>query len=136
MGKYSAQVKGGLHANYSATLGSVEPYNLAKDHKRGAQYLAHKSQYEFRQIVDSLVQSGVGGTATYSYSEIGASSELGGVRPVVSTSLINRVTTAQDVSDVRQTLTSLPLGPGGLPNPGSYTPSPIINGDRNPLGTR
>ena|SRR5215471_16741875 len=128
MAKFLCDVKGGLHAGYGPTLGTVEAYNNSMDHKRAAQALAHKGQFQFRGIVDSLVNSGVGGTASVNYSEIAASSELGGARPIVTTSLINRATTANDVSDVRETLTSLASD--------TFVPNPVYNGDRNPLGTR
>lgn len=128
MGKYLADVKGGLFANYSGTLGSIDVYNKAKDHKYAAQNLAHKSEFEYRAIVDTLVLSGVGGTAVANYYEIAASPELGGVRPIVNNPIINRVVTGNDISDVRETLTSL--------SSDTTMPNPIYNGDRNPLGTR
>ncbi len=129
MAKYSATVKGGFFAQYSGSLNSIEPYNYSMDHKRAAQYLAHKSQYEFRQILDTLILSGVGATAALNYSEIDpVSSEMGGKRAIVSTPIINRVVTGNDVSDARETITSL--------SSDTYTPVPVPNGDHNPLGTR
>lgn len=128
MGKYTAQVKGGMHANYGPTLGSVDVYNFAKDHRRAAQELAHKSELEFRTIVDQLILSGVGSTAIANYYEIAASQELGGVRQIVAVPIINRVVTGNDINDVRETLTSL--------SSDTFVPNPVYNGDRNPLGTR
>jgi len=128
MGKFTADVKGGLHANYAPTLSSADRYNLAKDHKIAAQNLAHKRNFEFRAITDSLVASGVGGTAALTYAEIEPKEDMSGRRNVVNTTIINRATTANDISDVRETLTSH--------SSDTYTPNPVYNGDRNPLGTR
>lgn len=129
MGKSLATVKGGLFAQYSSQLPSIEPYVLSMDHRRMAQYLAHKTQFEFRQILDTLVLSGVGATATYNYSEIDpVSSEMGGKRAIVSTPIINRTVTGNDIADVRETVTSLSAD--------TFVPNPPYNGDRNPLGTR
>jgi hypothetical protein len=134
MGKFTAQVKGGLHANYASTLPSIEPYNNSMDHKRAAQYFAHKGQFEFRAILDTLATNGVGSSAVANYSEISASPELGGMRPIVSTPIINRAATTADINDVRQTVTNLSSAVSG--SGGTFTPNPVYNGDRNPLGTR
>jgi hypothetical protein len=128
MGKYSASVKGGLFAQYSSGLASVDVYNNAKDHRRLAQELSHKKNLEYRGIVDQLVFSGVGGTAIVNYYEIAASPELGGLRPIVNSQILNRAVVINDLNDVRETLTSL--------SSDTYTPIPVYNGDRNPLGTR
>jgi hypothetical protein len=53
---------------------------------------------------------------------------MGGKRNIVNTTIINRTATTADVSDVRETLTSL--------SSDTFTPVPVPNGDRNPLGTR
>lgn len=128
MGKFTASVKGGLHANYSASLGSIQPYNASDNHRIAAQALDGRRNMEFRAIVDSLVASGVGGTAAATYGEIEPNVEMGGRRTILSTSIINRATTASDISDVRETLTSL--------SSDTHVPSPPANLDRNPLGTR
>ena len=129
MGKYTAQVRGGFFAQYGGTLTSMDPLLVnSKDHRRLAQELSHKKNLEFRAIVDTLVLSGVGGTAVATWPEIAASQELGGLRPVVLTTIINRVMTGNDIADVRETVTSL--------SSDTYTPNPVFNGDRNPLGTR
>jgi hypothetical protein len=128
MGKFAAVVKGGFFGQYSGNLASVDPYNYAKNHRDAAQNLAHKRNYEFRAIVDELVLGGVGSTATLNYYEIEPNVEMGGKRQIVATPIINRTVTTADVSDVRETLTTL--------SSDTYTPNPVYNGDRNPLGTR
>ena len=128
MAKFTASVKGGLHANYASSLSSMDQYNLSKNHRHAAQYFSHKGRFEMRQIIDTLVLSGVGATATLNYSEIEPNVDMGGRRNIISTPIINRTVTGDDIADVRETVTSLASD--------TYTPVPVINGDRNPLGTR
>lgn len=126
--KYAAQVKGGLHANYGPTIGSVEAWNVINDHKKTAQTLAHKGDFEARALLNTLIGAAAGANAILTYSEIEANVELGGVRKVVNTPVINRATTAADVSDLKNEIGALSAN--------TYTPNPVFNGDRNPLGTR
>ena len=126
--KSLAQVKGGFFAQYGSQLPSIEPTILSMDHKRVAQALAHKTSFEFRQILDTLILSGVGATATLNYYEIEPKEDMGGKRNIVATPIINRTVTGNDIADARETVTSL--------SSDTYTPNPVYNGDRNPLGTR
>ena len=128
MGKFTADVKGGLHAGYGAVLASVEAWNKLMDHRFTAQSLAHKGDFEARALLNALIGAAAGGTATANYGEIQPSAELGGVRAVANLSIINRATTSQDVSDLKNEITALSAN--------TYTSSPVFNGDRNPLGTR
>jgi hypothetical protein len=128
MGKFAAVVKGGFFGQYSGDLASVDPYYYAKEHRIAAQNLSHKRNLEFRAITDTLVASGLGATASLNYYEIEPNVEMGGKRQIVATPIINRPVGSNDVSDVRETLTSL--------SSDTYTPNPVYNGDRNPLGTR
>lgn len=129
MSKFSAQVKGGLHANYSNTLNSIEAWNSIFDHRYAAQALAHKGDFEWRTILNALIGAAVGGTATYNYSEIEPNVEMGGRRNIISTALVNRVTTANDASDLKSEITNLSANT-------TFGASPPPNGDHNPLGTR
>lgn len=128
MAKFTAQVKGGMHANYASTIGGVGAWNLVNDHRYTAQSLAHKGDFEVRALMNALLGAAAGGSATLNYSEIEANVEMGGRRNIVTTPIINRVTTANDVSDLKNELGALAAN--------TFTPSPVINGDRNPLGTR
>jgi len=131
MARYSCSVAGGLHANYAATLNGMDQSWLvgAAEKRIGAQFLAHKGAMEFRALVDALLGAAAGGMATKTYPEIAASAELGGMRSINQVNLVNRVTTANDVADIKKALTSL------SPNT-TFGANPPINGDRNPLGTR
>jgi hypothetical protein len=128
MGKFTATVKGGLHANYSSVLSSIEAWNSIMDHRYTAQSLAHKGDFEARALLAGLIGAAAGGTITLNYSEIEANVELGGRRNIVSTPIINRVSTAADVSDLKNEIAALSVN--------TFNPTPVINGDRNPLGTR
>jgi hypothetical protein len=123
--RYNAVVKGGLHANYSGNLDSIGP--LITDHytRRMAQALSNKGEFALRSVLDTVLGAAPGGLASYWYAEIGASPELGGVRPIVQTYVVNRNTVAQDVTDIRNALTMA----------GNSGPQ-ATNLDRNPLGTR
>lgn len=124
--RYLAEVKGGLHANYSGTIGSIGP--LISDHftRRIAQNLSNKGEFALRSVLDSLLGAPPGVLASYWTAEIAASPELGGVRPVVQTYVVNRNTTAADVTDIRNVFTMAK----------NSTPAQAQNLDMNPLGTR
>jgi hypothetical protein len=124
--RYSAVVKGGMHANYSGNLDSIGPLNIS-DHftRRIAQNLSNKGEFALRSILDTVLGAAPGGVASYWTAEIQASPELGGMRPIVQTYVVNRATTAQDVTDIRNVFTM-------ANNSGPQA----ANLDRNPLGTR
>jgi len=128
MAKSVASVAGGLHSLYGPTLtGMGAPVNLG-EHRYAQQNLAHKGDFEYRSLVDTLLGVAPGATATKTYAEISASAELGGARPIVVSNIVNRATTAQDVADIKKTLTTMSVN--------TFNPTPVFNGDRNPLGTR
>jgi hypothetical protein len=124
--RYVAEVKGGLHPQYSGTIGSIGP--LISDHftRRIAQNLSNKGEFALRSVLDSLLGAPPGVLASYWTAEIAASPELGGVRPVVQTYVVNRNTTAADVQDIRNVFTMAK----------NSTPTQAQNLDMNPLGTR
>ena len=128
MGKSLASVKGGLHANYAATLASMAPWTNLNDHRYAAQALAHKGNFEARGLLTALIGAAAGGTATVNYTEIEANAEMGGRRNIVTTALVNRVTTSADVTDLKGEIAALSAN--------TFVASPVYNGDRNPLGTR
>jgi hypothetical protein len=121
-----ADVKGGLHAQYGGTLGSIGPYITDHFTRRIAQELSNKGEFALRSVLDTLLGAPPGVLASYFTAEIAASPELGGVRPVVNTYVVNRNTTAQDVQDIRNAFTMAK----------NSTPTQAQNLDMNPLGTR
>jgi hypothetical protein len=124
--RYAAVVKGGMHAQYRGDLGSIGPEITDHFTRRMAQMLSNKGEFALRSILDTLLGAAPGGVAAYWTAEIGASQELGGVRPIVQTYVVNRATTSGDVIEIRKALTMAP----------NSTPNPVGNLDRNPLGTR
>lgn len=128
MGKYVAVVKGGYWAQYQSVLSSIDVATTnAKDHRRIAQELSHKKNLEARAIIDALLGVAPGATALANYYEIQPAVDMGGIRVVAPTALINRATTSADVTDMKETITTLSS---------DTTMASPFNGDRNPLGTR
>ena len=125
--KYAADVKGGLHANYSPAIGGVGLFQNNSFTRRMRQRMDNKSEYNFRAIVSNLLGAAPGVMTTVVYPEIQPSTELGGVRPVVNTVTFNRPTLASDVTDAKSALTLMTT---------QTTMTSPYNGDRNPLGTR
>src|SRR4249920_292538 len=126
--RYSATVAGGLHALYGGALVGVDANMIDYRTRRAAQALDGKGEYATRKILDSLIGVAPGATATFTIPEIAASPELGGARPVNQVNLVNRVTTAQDVTEIKTAITTMSVN--------TSNPSPVANLDRNPLGTR
>lgn len=122
----SAIVKGGLHANYGATLDTIGPKITDAWTRRMAQRLSNKGQFALRSVLDTLLGAVPGTLAAYFTAEIEASPEMGGKRNVVNTYVVNRNTTAADVTDIRNALTMAP----------NSTANQAVNLDRNPLGVR
>lgn len=128
MGKYVASVKGGYWSQFQSVLTSIDVATTnAKDHRRIAQELSHKKNLEARAIIDALLGVAPGATALANYSEIQPAVDMGGIRVVAPSVIINRATTAADVTDMKETITSLSS---------DTTMASPFNGDRNPLGTR
>jgi hypothetical protein len=128
MAKFNATVKGGLFAQYAPTLPSVESWSTLYDHRRAAQMLAHKGDFEARTLLNALIGAAPGATAQYIYAEISPNVDMGGKRVILQTNLINRATTATDASDLKSEITQLAVN--------SHTVNQAVNKDRNPLGTR
>jgi hypothetical protein len=126
--RYSATVAGGLHANYGGSLSGIDANLIDRGTRRAAQGLDGKGQYATRKLLDTLIGVAPGANAQYTTPEIAASPELGGARPVNQVNLVNRATTAQDVTDLKTAITTLSVN--------TSNPSPVANLDRNPLGTR
>jgi len=124
--RFSAVVKGGLHANYSGNLDSIGPLITDSWTRRMAQMLSNKGEFALRSVLDTVLGAAPGTLASYWTAEIAASPELGGVRPIVQTYVVNRNTVAQDVTDIRNALTMSK----------NSTPTQAQNLDMNPLGTR
>jgi hypothetical protein len=88
-----------------------------------------KGQLANRAIMVALMGAAPGATATKNYTRIANSTELGGARAIETQVLVNRVTTAADVTEmVTDYLT--------MTTRTTFGANPPVNLDRNPLGTR
>jgi hypothetical protein len=122
-----ATVKGGLFEQYGTTLTQVQGTGPAR--RRVAQALSQKGQLALREIAETLDGVVAGSTASKTYSRVEANEEQGGVRVIETQSLVNRATTANDVTEINSDLLS-------LSSRTTFGSSPPANLDGNPLGTR
>ena len=121
--RYQAVVRGGVFEGNLSSIGSQITDNYTR---RMAQMLSNKGEFALRSVLDTVLGAAPGTLASYWTAEIAPSQELGGVRPIVQTYVVNRNTTAQDVTDIRNALTMS----------WNHTVEQAQNLDRNPLGTR
>ena len=82
-----------------------------------------------RAIMTALNGVAPGAVASKTIGRITETGELGGLRPIAAVSLINRVTTSADVTEIQNDLLSETTIT-------SFGANPPPNLDRNPLGTR
>lgn len=120
-----ADVKGGFFAQYGATL--TEMQGIAPNRRLIAQKMGTQGLVAEREILRTLDGAVAGAVATKTRARITNSTELGGLRTVENVNLVNRATTAADVTRTKRDLLSLSA---------ITTMASPFNGDRNPLGTR
>lgn len=102
-----------------------------EDEGRGivAQQLGTRSLLGLRAIMTALMGAAPGANATKTYTRVAANVELGGARPIETVTLVNRATTAADVSEIVADFLTLTTRT-------SFGNAPVPNLDRNPLGFR
>jgi hypothetical protein len=125
----TANVKGGLFGDSAGLtqLASISGKNGRRSD--AAKQLGTRTNYALRQIMYVTAGAAPGATATYTYPLINAStSELGGKRVVVQTSLVNRATTAADVTEYKNDILRWSTRT-------TFGANPVPNKDGNPLGT-
>lgn len=124
----TATVKGGFfETNGVASLASIS--GEAAQRRLIRQSFGDKSMFAMRAIVTALTGVAPGATATKNYTAVAPAVELGGVRAIETQVLVNRATTAADVTEIVSELLS-------LATKGTFGANPPPNLDRNPLGTR
>lgn len=121
-----ATVKGGLFAQYSATLTQVQGTGALR--RIIAQMFGRKQLREQRELLLTLNGATAGSAALATNARVAASSELGGLRTVESESLVNRVTAAGDITVANEDFFAL--------SGKTHDPTPIANLDGSPLGER
>jgi len=121
----SAVVKGGFfEVNGGGPLTPISGRSAAR--RRVAQWMSKKGTFAMREDLRTLDGAVPGTTATKTYTQIQNSTELGGRRTIETVNLINRATTAQDVTDTKADLLSLSA---------RTTKAAQTNLNRNPLGS-
>lgn len=124
-----ATVLGGFFpANGVATLNSIE--TTSSPRRRVAQYMSDKGMRALRAEAKALDGVAPGANATATNARVdGSTAELGGKRVIETETLVNRATTAADVTAINNNLYSLTTRT-------SFGATPPANLDGNPLGTR
>lgn len=120
----AATVLGGLFGG--ETFATIHTTSSLR--KRASLALGRKSQLALRQVMRALDGVAAGANATKNYTRVDANQEMGGKRTIETQVLINRATTAADVTDINADILSLASK--------TYNNSPPANLDGNPLGTR
>lgn len=126
---YVAAVKGGFwETNGVGNLTNI-PGSRSFPRRFTAQKFGGSGLAALRELGETLNGAAPGALAFKAMGVVSASQELGGVRAIVQTPVINRITTAADKQEIDEDLWT-------MTNRTTYGASPPINGDRNPLGTR
>jgi hypothetical protein len=94
--------------------------------RRVAQWMSRKGEYAEREILRTLDGAAPGTTATKTLTRVEANVELGGKRTVEVETLVNRATTAADVTETKADLLSLSA---------RTTKAAQVNLNRSPLGS-
>jgi hypothetical protein len=125
--KAVATVLGGFwEQNLVPTLSSMS--GKGPNRRLIAMSLDAKGLLGMRKIMSTLDGVVPGSLASLTRARVQASDELGGARVIETETLVNRVTTAADVTEIEADFHTLSTR--------TFTPSPVANGDQNPLGTR
>lgn len=122
-----AAVSGGFWSQYSPNYTQIQGTGPAR--RRVAAALAQKGLVDLRARMTALDGVAPGALAARFYTRVEANVELGGVRAIETQVMINRVTTAADVTEIEYDINTF----RGKTSFGSI---PTANLDGNPLGTR
>lgn len=122
-----ATVLGGFWEQYGSVLTQAGGEGTLR--RKAAQRLNHLGVYDLRERMRALNGVAPGGLASKTFPRVLAAVELGGVRAIEQLSLINRVTTAADVTEINATINTFSTTT-------TFGATPPANLDGNPLGTR
>lgn len=124
----TATVKGGLfETNGVLSLASMSGESGARRLIR--EIMGDRSMLPVRELFRALTGAVAGTVATKTITRVQASSELGGKRAIETQTLVNRATTAADVTEFKDNFLA-------MTGKTTYGSSPVANKDGNPLGTR
>ena len=125
---YTATVAGGFfEANGVASLSNMSTRGNRR--RIAGQALDGKGTFELRARMTALDGVAPGANATKTFTVVEANSELGGLRAITTETLINRATTAADVTHIEATVNT-------FSSKTTFGANPPANLDGNPLGTR
>lgn len=123
-----ASVKGGFfETNGVTTLTQVS--GVGAQVRDAAMALSRKGQMKRRELMETLDGAAAGSAAVKNLGRVVAAEELGGLRATENEVLVNRNTTAQDVTDTKTDILLLSTRT-------TFGSSAPANLDGNPLGTR
>ena len=122
----TATVKGGFFAQYGATYSHL--WGRGSFRRLARMTLSGKAALAMREKMETLNGAAAGSTATKQLKRVAHSEELGGVRAVETETFVNTATVAADVTDINDSILTFSTK--------TYDPTPVANGDGNPLGTR
>jgi hypothetical protein len=125
----TANVKGGLFGDSAGLLTLPSISGKSFNRTFAAKLLQTKSMLALRQTLSVLDGAVAGSNVTKTFPQVEANSELGGKRNITTQTLINRNSTANDVTETRADLLTLTTRT-------SFGANPVANKDGNPLGTR
>lgn len=124
----TATVKGGFYPqNGVASLASMSGENGGRRMVR--QIMGDRGLIGVRELLRALTGAVAGTVATKAVARIEANSELGGKRVIETNNIVNRATTAGDVTEFKDNFMAMTTKT-------SFGASPVANKDGNPLGTR
>lgn len=121
----AATVKGGFFGQYSTSYSGIKTDGGGL-RRKVAMTLNKKQLRGMREMMATLNGAAAGSAASAVNGRVEANEELGGVRTIESETLVNENSAAADVTQINADFLTF----------GSYTSSPVANGDGNPLGTR
>ncbi len=122
----TATVKGGFFAQYAATLTQIQGKSPLRRMARKA--LSNYGGFALREKMETLNGAAAGSTAEKVLARVEANAELGGKRVIENQTFVNDATVAGDVTEINDTILALSTK--------THDPTPVVNGDGNPLGTR
>lgn len=125
-----AAVKGGLFGDVAGLSSLTQISGRASGRRKIAQEFESHALYPIRQVLSTLIGTAAGSTATKTFGQIdGSTAELGGKRVINTVNLVNRATTAGDVTEVTADFLTLYTRT-------SFGASPPANKDGSPLGEK
>lgn len=123
-----ATVKGGLFGDVAGLTSLTQIAGRASGRFYVSDELSKRSLLPMRTVLTALLGAAPGALASRVFPQIDAStSELGGRRVINQVSLINRVTTAADVTEITNDILTYWAR-------ATFASSPPINKDLSPLG--